>query len=99
MNQQHIGGRGGQGNGSKILERVVRHFRIEAGIDDLTRADNHDGVTVRSRSRSDTHAEISTGARVVLDVELLTETAGEVSRDNPCKDIGWTTRRKWHDHA
>src|SRR5262245_29680137 len=99
MNQQHVGSRGGQGDGSKILERVVWHFRVEAWIDDIARADKQDGVTVRSRSRSDTHAKISASARVVLYVELLTETARQISRDNAGKDIGWAAGRKWHDHA
>src|SRR5262245_10614407 len=99
VNQQHIRGRSRQGNGSKIFERIVWNFRVEAGIDNITRADNHDGVTVRSRSRSGTHAKISTGARVVLDVELLTETAREISRDNAGKEMGWASRGKVHAHA
>src|SRR6185295_6628658 len=99
MNQQHIWGRGRQGDGSKILERVVGNFRVEAGIDHVTRADNHDGVAIGSRSCSGTHPKISAGARLVLNVEMLTETAREISRDNPCKDIGWATGRKRYDHA
>ena len=98
MNQQHIGGRDRQGHGRKIPERVVRNFRIEAGIDDVARADDHDGVAIGDCSRACSHAKITTGARLVLDVELLAETAREISRDNPCKNIGRAAGRKWHDH-
>src|SRR4029434_1651362 len=83
----------------KLPERVVGSFGVEAGIDEVARADNHDGVTVGSRVRSGPHAKISTSARLVIDVKLLTETAREISCDNPGKDVGWAARRKWHDHA
>jgi len=75
MHEHYIGGRGCQGDGGKILEWIVGNFRIEAGVDDVAGANNHDGVAVRSRVRSNTHAKISTSAWLVLDVELLTETA------------------------
>ena len=99
MNQKHIGGRGRQGDGSKILERIVGNFRVETGIDDVARADNHDGVAVGSGSCSGTHAKISTSARLVLHIEVLAETACEISRDDPRKDIRRAPGRKGHDHA
>src|SRR5262245_29875613 len=99
MNQKDIGRCGRQGDRSKILERVVGSFRVEAGIDDVARADNQDGVSVGSRVRSGPHATISTTARLVLDVKMLTETAREIARDNPGKNIGRAPWRKRHDHA
>src|SRR4029450_12018743 len=99
MNQKDIGGGGGRGDGSKILDRVVGSFRVEAGIDDVARADNHDGVAVGSRVRSCPHAKISTSARLVFDVKMLTETAREIACDNPGENVGWAPWRKRHNHA
>src|SRR5215831_17488371 len=99
MHEHYIGGRGCQGDGGKILEWIVGNFRIEAGVDDVAGANNHDGVAVRSRVRSNTHAKISNSAWLVLDVELLTETAREFFGDNPCKNVGWPSGRKGHDHV
>src|SRR6185437_7751397 len=42
---------------------------------------------------------ISTSARLVLDIEVLAETACEISRDDPRKDIRRAPGRKGHDHA
>jgi len=99
MNQKDIGRCGRQGDGSKILDRVVGSFRVEAGIDDVARADNHDGVAVGSRVRSGPHAKISTSARLVFDVKMLTEIAREIACDNPGENVGWAPWRKRHDHA
>src|SRR5215831_8326012 len=75
VSQQYIGRRGRQGNGGKILDRVVRNFGIETRIDDETRADHHDGIAVIGGACSRPHAKVATSTWLIFDIELLTETA------------------------
>src|SRR4249919_2469915 len=75
MHQQDVGGRSCQSNGRKILERIIRNFRIKARVDDVARADDRDCISIGRRARAGAHAEIPAGTRLILDIELLTEIA------------------------
>jgi hypothetical protein len=54
---------------------------------------------IRRRARRRAHAEIAAGAGLVLDVELLAQVLGELSREQACHDVGRSSRCKRHDHA
>src|SRR5262245_23898205 len=75
MNNQYIGRDRRQCDRRKILEWIVRNFRVKAGIDDVARPDNRNGISIGRRSRSGTHPKIASGPWLILDIELLTKAA------------------------
>ena len=88
-----------QGHGREILNRIVRHFCVEAGVHQKTRADCHDGVAVGSDARDLTGRGVAACAADVLDKELLAETVGKFLRHEARDDVGRAARWKAYDHA
>ena len=83
----------------EIPKRIVRYGGVHDWVDDKIRRHDQDGVSVRWRLRSLPHADAAAGAADVLDVELLAQALGQFFRDDPRKDVVWSTRRERHDDA
>ena len=88
-----------QRHGGEILDRIVRHLGVEAGIYDEAGADRHDGVAVRGHARDLAGRGVAARAADVLDEELLAESVGELLRHDARDDVGRTAGGKADDHA
>ena len=72
----------------EILDRIIRHLGVEAGVHDEAGADRHDGVAVRRHAGDLAGRGVAAGAADVLDEELLAEIVGKLLRHDAGDGIG-----------
>jgi hypothetical protein len=72
----------------EILDRIIRHLGVEAGIDDEAGADGHDRVAVRGHACDLSSRNVAAGAADVLDEELMAEVVGKLLRHDAGDGIG-----------
>src|SRR5260370_391710 len=98
MAGEHRGRAHGEGEGIEIRGGVVRHVRIERGINEVVRTVDENGVSVRCRLRGATRPDISASAGDVLDLELHAQLLGELLRHQAGEYVGWTGGSDRHEH-
>ncbi|GAC1330623.1 MAG: hypothetical protein NVSMB20_00350 [Bradyrhizobium sp.] len=99
VDHHDVGRNRNQRHGREILDRIVRHLGVEAGIDQEARADRHDGVAVGSHARDLAGRGVAARAADILDVELLAEAVGKFLRHHARDHVGRAAGRKPDDHA
>ena len=77
-----------QRHGREILDRIIRHLGVEAGVHDEAGADHHDGVAVRRHARDLAGRNVAARAADVLDEELMAEIVGKLLRHDAGDGIG-----------
>ena len=77
-----------QRHGREILDRIIRHLGVEAGIDDEAGADHHEGVAVRRHAGDLAGRDVAARAADVLDKELMAEIVAKFLGDDARDDIG-----------
>jgi hypothetical protein len=83
----------------EVAVDVVRHVDIESGIHRKRRCSHQQRVTVRRRLRHDFGADEGTGARTVVDHNLLTETLAQFLAYQACDGVRRTAGRIGHDQT
>ena len=81
----------------EVLERVVRHFRIEARVDDEGARAEQQRIAVRRGARDDAGADRAAGAAAVFDDHRLAEGLAELLVDHARGEIGAAARRETGD--
>jgi len=85
------------GDRREILERIVWHGRIEAGIDDIGTRGDEQRVTVSLRVRGISDPDIAAGAGAIFHDHMAGQRGAEVLPEDSRHDVGRARRRKRHD--
>ena len=100
VHHQHVRNAGDERDRHEVLDRVVRHLRIERRIDRLRADRSHQQrVAVGRRLGDEVGAEVAAGAGLVLDDEGLAERLAELRREGAREDVGRPAGRERHDDA
>src|SRR5262245_65848128 len=73
MNDNHVRRHGSERDRRKVLERIVRKPRVEAGIDHEARSNHCHRIAIRCRSRAIGHSKVPASTGLIPDVELTTK--------------------------
>ena len=89
VHHQHVRHAGDERDRHEVLDRVVRHLRIERRVDRLRADRSHQQrVAVGRRLGDEVGAEVAAGAGLVLDDEGLAEGLAELGRERARQDVG-----------
>lgn len=87
---------------AEILDRIVRHLRVQARIDDKARARNYDRIAVGGGGRAIMRADIAAGPTQILQKKILAEIRREfcdrsraITSTTPPGAKGTMTRTGW----
>src|SRR5262245_40485719 len=86
-------------NRCDIADKIEIELLVERRVDRVGRADQQERVAVRRRIHDAFGGDIATGARPIVDDNLLTEPLGEPLRHHPRRNVGRTASRKPNNQA
>src|SRR5262249_50067930 len=82
-----------------ILERIVRHALVKAGIDrQAAHRPYEERVSIGRRLGHEVRADVTAAPSAVVDDDLRPQTLREPLRSDPRNDVRATPRREGHDH-
>src|SRR5262249_42791085 len=82
-----------------ILDKIVVELLVERRVDHIIGADGEQRVAIRGRTHDGLGSDIATGARPVLNDELLTELLRQPLTYYARDDVNRLARRKSNDDA
>ena len=98
VDDEHVRRDRDQRDRREVLDRVVRHLRVEAGVDRVRRQRSHqDRVAVGRRFRNEIGADVAARAGAVVHHNALAPRVAQLLRDRAADDVERSARRKRHD--
>ena len=82
MRHQHIGSQRHEADGREILDGIVGHFFVQAGIGDEAGTGEEQRIAVIGRMCHDLGADIAVGAAAVLDDKWLAQRLRQALRED-----------------
>jgi len=83
--------------GRAVANEIERQLVVERRIDGIVGSDEADGIAIGRRAQHRRHADISAGADLVLDDELLAEPLRQILSDDTRDDVVWPAGSERHD--
>jgi hypothetical protein len=97
MHHHHVGEQHRPGNRLAVASEIERQLVVERRIDGIVGSDEADGIAVGRRAQHRRHADISTGANLVLDDELLAQAFRQILSDDARHGVVWPAGGERHD--
>jgi hypothetical protein len=97
VHHHHVGEQHRPGNRRAVANEIERQLVVERRIDGVVGSDEADGVAVGERAQRRRHADISTGADLVLDDKLLAQAFRQILSDDARHSVVWSAGSKRHD--
>src|SRR5215475_4653610 len=83
--------------GALSRTKSKRQFVVERRIDGIVRSSKTDGIAVGRRAQHRRHADVSAGAELVLDEDLLAQALRQILSDDARHGVVWAAGSKRHD--
>src|SRR5256886_12024711 len=97
MHSHRVGEQNRPGTGYAVANEIERQLVVERRIDGIIGSDEADGIAVGRRAQHRRHADISAGADLVLDDELLAQLFRQILSDDARHGVVWPTGGERHD--